>query len=136
MGRLDDVIIVAGHNLSTGSLEEALASHPAVAECAVFAVKDDFKGQLPMGLVVLKSGHQDTPELHQQLIQLVRDGVGAIACLHEVLVVNRLPKTRSGKILRAALRKLADGETFPVPPTIEDPDVLDELREILSYKRR
>ncbi|MBN9420745.1 MAG: AMP-binding protein [Candidatus Eremiobacteraeota bacterium] len=136
MGRLDDVIIVAGHNLSTGSLEEALAGHPAVAECAVFAVKDDFKGQLPVGMVVLKAGCTDTPELHQQLIQRVRDGVGAIANFKEVLVVQRLPKTRSGKILRAALRKLADGVDFPTPPTIEDASVIDELRELLSYRRR
>lgn len=136
MGRLDDVIIVAGHNLSTGSLEEALAGHPAVAECAVFAVKDDFKGQLPLGMVVLKTGCLDTPELHQELIQRVRDGVGAIANFKEVLVVQRLPKTRSGKILRAALRKLADGVDFPIPPTIEDASVIEELRERLSYRRR
>lgn len=136
MGRLDDVIIVAGHNLSTGSLEEALAGHPAVAECAVFAVKDDFKGQLPLGLVVLKSGHQECDQLSQQLVQLVRESVGAIACLKEVWVVNRLPKTRSGKILRATLRKLAEGQTFPIPPTIEDPEVLDELRELFRYRRR
>ena len=136
MGRLDDVIIVAGHNLSTGSLEEALAGHPAVAECAVFAVKDDFKGQLPLGMVVLKAGQQDTPAVRQGLIQRVRDEVGAIACFKEVLVVERLPKTRSGKILRAALRKLADGVDFPTPPTIEDAAVLDELRELLAYRRR
>ncbi|MBX3167270.1 MAG: AMP-binding protein [Candidatus Eremiobacteraeota bacterium] len=137
MGRLDDVIIVAGHNLSTGSLEEALAGHPAVAECAVFAVKDDFKGQLPLGMVVLKAGQPETPQLHQELVQRVRDGVGAIACLKQVVVVERLPKTRSGKILRAALRKLADGVEFPIPPTIEDASVLDELRERLkSYSRR
>lgn len=136
MGRLDDVIIVAGHNLSTGSLEEALAGHPAVAECAVFAVRDAFKGQLPLGMVVLKSGYQDAPHLHQELIQRVRDEVGAIACFKEVLVVQRLPKTRSGKILRAALRKLADGVEFPTPPTIEDPGVLEELRQQLGYRRR
>lgn len=136
MGRLDDVIIVAGHNLSTGSLEEALAGHPAVAECAVFAVTDDFKGQLPLGMVVLKAGSTDTPELHQELIQRVRDGVGAIANFKEVLVVQRLPKTRSGKILRAALRKLADGVEFPTPPTIEDASVLEELRERFRYRRR
>lgn len=136
MGRLDDVIIVAGHNLSTGSLEEALAGHPAVAECAVFAVKDDFKGQLPLGMVVLKAGQQDSPQLRQTMVQRVRDEVGAIACLKEVLVVQRLPKTRSGKILRASLRKLAEGIEFPVPPTIEDPAVLDELRGILAYRRR
>ncbi len=136
MGRLDDVIIVAGHNLSTGSLEEALAGHAAVAECAVFAVRDDFKGQLPLGMVVLKSGYQDAPHLHQELVQRVRDEVGAIACFKEVLVVQRLPKTRSGKILRAALRKLADGVEFPTPPTIEDPGVLEELRQQLDYRRR
>lgn len=137
MGRLDDVIIVAGHNLSTGSLEEALSGHPAVAECAVFAIQDDFKGQLPMGMVVLKAGQQDTPLLHQELVQRVRDEVGAIACIKDVLVVQRLPKTRSGKILRAALRKLADGVEFPTPPTIEDAGVLDELREQLeTYRRR
>ena len=135
MGRLDDVIIVAGHNLSTGSLEEALAGHPAVAECAVFAVKDELKGQLPLGLVVLKAGQQDSSQIKQELVQRVRDEVGAIACLKEVLVVERLPKTRSGKILRAALRKLAEGVDFPTPPTIEDASVLTELREALAPRR-
>ncbi|MFN8610386.1 MAG: AMP-binding protein [Vulcanimicrobiota bacterium] len=136
MGRLDDVIIVAGHNLSTGSLEEALAGHPSVAECAVFGVQDSFKGQLPLGLVVLKAGAQESDQLKQELIQRVRDSVGAVACFKEVLVVPRLPKTRSGKVLRSTLRKLADGVDFKIPPTIEDAGVLDELREILDYRRR
>lgn len=134
MGRLDDVIIVAGHNLSTGSLEEALAGHQAVAECAVFGVKDDFKGQLPLGLVVLKAGAQDSPELKQELILRVREAVGAVACFKEVLVVPRLPKTRSGKVLRSTMRKIADGIEFSVPPTIEDASVLDEIRGILMTR--
>ncbi|MBS2039629.1 AMP-binding protein [bacterium] len=136
MGRLDDVIIVAGHNLSTGSLEEALSGHPAVAECAVFGVKDSLKGQLPFGMVVLKAGAQESPQLREELILRVREEVGAVACFKEVMVVPRLPKTRSGKVLRSTMRKIADGIEFKTPPTIEDASVLDEIREALAYRRR
>jgi propionyl-CoA synthetase len=130
MGRIDDVIIVSGHNLSTGSIEEALASHPAVAECAVFGVPDALKGQLPVGVVVLKSG-QAEEGVADQLVQLVRSLVGPVANFKQVLILKRLPKTRSGKILRASMRKLANGEAFAIPPTIEDPVVLDEVKAAL-----
>ena len=132
MGRTDDVIIVAGHNLSTGSLEEALTSHPAVAEAAVFGVNDELKGQVPMGVVVLKSGQLSSPQLLAELVARVRSWVGPIACFKKVLVLTRLPKTRSGKVLRASMRKLANGEPCPTPPTIEDPTTLEEVRLALQ----
>ncbi len=132
MGRMDDVINVAGHRLSTGEMEEIVASHPAVAECAVFGIDDELKGQLPLGLVVLKDGAGRAPEqISRELIALVRDRIGAVACFRRALVVERLPKTRSGKILRRSLRQLANGEARPVPSTIDDPAILDEIRERL-----
>ena len=128
MGRTDDIINVAGHRLSTGSMEEILASHKDVAECAVIGVRDALKGQAPLGLVVLKSG-VDRPEteIAAELVALVRERIGPVAAFRDARVVARLPKTRSGKILRATIRKIADGETPPVPPNIEDPAVLDEI---------
>jgi propionyl-CoA synthetase len=132
MGRTDDVINVAGHRLSTGSMEAVLAGHPAVAECAVIGVHDDLKGQVPRGLVVLKAGADvDPDELRADLVARVRAEIGAVASLREIDVVAALPKTRSGKILRRSLRALADGVDEPVPPTIEDPGVLDTLRGVL-----
>jgi propionyl-CoA synthetase len=132
MGRTDDVINVAGHRLSTGGMEEVLASHPAVAECAVIGVADPMKGQVPRGLVVLKAGVQvDEEALRAELVQLVRDQVGAVASLRDVAVVPALPKTRSGKILRKTMRGIADGVDEPVPSTIDDPAVLDTLRPVL-----
>jgi propionyl-CoA synthetase len=132
MGRTDDVINVAGHRLSTGSIEAALASHPAVAECAVIGVKDQLKGQVPRGLVVLKSGVDvDESTLRDELIALVRGDVGPVAAFRDVSVVEALPKTRSGKILRKTMRGIADGRDEPVPSTIEDASVLDALRTIL-----
>jgi propionyl-CoA synthetase len=133
MGRTDDIINVAGHRLSTGQMEEVLASHPAVAECAVVGAKDELKGQTPIGLVVLKSG-VDRPEaeIAAELVALVRDRIGPVAAFKDARIVPRLPKTRSGKILRASIRRIADGEPVPMPPTIEDPAVLDEVREALS----
>ncbi len=128
MGRTDDVINVAGHRLSTGEMEEIVASHSAVAECAVIGVADELKGQLPLGFVVLKDGvTADANTVSRELVQLVRDEIGAVACFHSALVVDRLPKTRSGKILRATMRKIADGESWTVPSTIEDPVALDEI---------
>ncbi len=122
MGRTDDVINVAGHRLSTGEMEEVVGSHPAVAECAVIGIQDDLKGQVPLGLVIPKDGFDgDTDKLERELVTLVRDQIGAIACLKQVLVVSRLPKTRSGKILRKLLRTIADGEEFGLPSTIDDP---------------
>jgi propionyl-CoA synthetase len=132
MGRTDDVINVAGHRLSTGSIEAVLASHPAVAECAVIGVKDQLKGQLPRGLVVLKSGVGTRAEtLHEELIALVRRDIGPIAAFRDVSIVDALPKTRSGKILRKTMRGIADGREEPVPSTIEDAGVLDALRQVL-----
>jgi propionyl-CoA synthetase len=132
MGRTDDVINVAGHRLSTGSMEEVLASHPAVAECAVIGVHDPLKGQVPRGLVVLKSGVEADPEaLAAELVALVREQIGAVAALRRIDVVAGLPKTRSGKILRRTMRGIADGREEPVPSTIDDPAVLDALRPIL-----
>jgi len=133
MGRTDDVINVAGHRLSTGAMEEVLAGHPAVAECAVIGVEDPLKGQVPRGFVVLKAGVDGDPEaLTAELVALVRARIGPVAGLRRVDVVAGLPKTRSGKILRRSMRGIADGRTEPVPPTIDDPAVLDALRPILE----
>lgn len=130
MGRTDDVINIAGHRLSTGEMEEIVAAHPSVAECAVIGVADDLKGQLPLGLVVLKDGTtQSNEEVEKELIASVRKSIGAVASFNRAIIVNRLPKTRSGKILRATLRKIADGETYTMPSTIEDPTVLSEIQE-------
>ncbi|MBM6404509.1 propionyl-CoA synthetase [Phycicoccus sp. CSK15P-2] len=135
MGRTDDVLNVAGHRLSTGSIEAALAGHPAVAECAVIGVADDVKGQVPRGLVVLKGGvdeEADGERIRAELVQRVRDEVGAVASLKQVDVVPALPKTRSGKILRKTMREMADGRTPTVPGTIEDASVLDRLAPVLA----
>jgi propionyl-CoA synthetase len=132
MGRTDDVINVAGHRLSTGGMEEVLAAHPDVAECAVIGVADALKGQVPRGFVVLKAGvERDEAQLRDELVQLVRDQVGAVASLRDVAVVPALPKTRSGKILRKTMRGIADGLDEPTPSTIEDASVLDTLRPVL-----
>ena len=131
MGRTDDIINVAGHRLSTGSMEEVLASHHDVAECAVIGAKDELKGQTPVGLVVLKSGvNRPDIDITTELVALVRERIGPVASFRDARVVTRLPKTRSGKILRATIRKIADGETVPVPPTIEDPATLDEIGKV------
>jgi propionyl-CoA synthetase len=137
MSRTDDIINVAGHRLSTGAMEEVLASHPDVAECAVVGVKDSLKGQVPLGLVVLKSGvTKAEPEIAKELAAMVRDRIGPVAAFKEARVVARLPKTRSGKILRATLRKVADGEDYAVPPTIDDPVILDEIGAVLRAAER
>ncbi|WP_104194157.1 AMP-binding protein [Cryobacterium sp. M25] len=130
MGRTDDVINVAGHRLSTGSLEEVLTLHPAVAECAVLGVRDPLKGQRAAGFVTLKSGATiDHDTLGAELIALVREHVGPVAAFRDVTILDRLPKTRSGKILRKTIRQIVDGEAYTVPPTIEDPTVLDALKQ-------
>jgi propionyl-CoA synthetase len=132
MGRIDDVINVAGHRLSTGAMEEVLCGHPSVAEAAVVGVRDELKGQVPRGFVVLKSGtDMDEPRLRGELVQAVREQIGPVAAFKEVSVVPALPKTRSGKILRGTMRGIADGDEVKVPSTIEDPTVLDRLRPIL-----
>ena len=121
MGRTDDIINVAGHRLSTGSMEQVLAQHPAVAECAVIGVHDEVKGQKPVGYVVLKSGFESADDtLAGELVKMVRDQIGAVAAFRDVIVVSGLPKTRSGKILRKTMRQIVNGEDYVVPPTIED----------------
>ena len=130
MGRIDDVINVAGHRLSTGAIEEVLATHPAVAECAVIGVADEIKGQALRGLVVVKAG-APTDGLADELVQLVRGEIGAVAAFKHVDVVPALPKTRSGKILRKTMRGIVAGRDEPVPSTIEDPAVLVALTPIL-----
>jgi propionyl-CoA synthetase len=132
MGRTDDVINVAGHRLSTGAIEQALSAHPAVAECAVIGVHDELKGQVPRGLVVLRAGATiDDEQLRRELMQAVRDQIGPVASLQRVDVVPALPKTRSGKILRKTMRRIADGHDDGVPPTIEDAAVLDAVVAVL-----
>ena len=132
MSRIDDVINVAGHRLSTGALEEALATHDAVAECAVIGVADALKGELPLGFVVLNAGARVDPvQLKKELVQTVRSQVGPIATPRDIVLVERLPKTRSGKILRGTMRKIADRQEYGVPATIEDPAVLEEIEQAL-----
>ncbi len=132
MGRVDDVINVAGHRLSTGAMEEVIAQHPDVAECAVIGAADDFKGQLPVGFVVLKAGVERAPEdIKKELVQMVREQIGAVASFKEATIVPRLPKTRSGKILRGTMRKIADSAAYTVPSTIDDPTSLDEIKTAL-----
>jgi propionyl-CoA synthetase len=133
MGRTDDIINVAGHRLSTGAMEEVLADHPDVAECAVIGVADALKGQVPVGLLVLKAGVARTPaEIADEVIRAVRDRIGPVASFKRALVVERLPKTRSGKVLRGTMRAMADGREFRTPATIDDPAILDELRPVLD----
>jgi len=128
MGRVDDVINVAGHRLSTGGMEEVLSRHPDVAECAVVGAADDLKGQVPIGFVVLKSGvTRAKDDIVTELVQMVRSDIGPIASFKKAVVVNRLPKTRSGKVLRGTMRKIADGEKYSVPSTIDDPITLEEI---------
>jgi propionyl-CoA synthetase len=133
MSRIDDVINVAGHRLSTGALEEALATHRDVAECAVIGVEDRLKGEMPLGFVVLNSGVRvDELDLKRRLVETIRSQVGAIATPRDIHIVSRLPKTRSGKILRGTMRKIADGKEYTIPATIEDPDVLLEIASVLA----
>jgi propionyl-CoA synthetase len=133
MSRTDDIINVAGHRLSTGAMEEVLASHPDVAECAVVGVADQLKGEIPLGFIVLKAGVQRAPEaVVPDLVEMVRERIGPVACFKTATVVQRLPKTRSGKILRGTMKKIADGIEYRVPPTIDDPVILDEITAALT----
>ncbi len=135
MGRVDDIINVAGHRLSTGEMEEIIGSHPAVAECAVIGLNDEIKGEVPLGLTVIKDGITiDEKSIEKEIIQLVRDKLGAVASFKKNLVIKRLPKTRSGKILRKSLRLLSQNVDFPIPPTIDDPQILVEIKEIFHKK--
>jgi propionyl-CoA synthetase len=133
MSRTDDIINVAGHRLSTGALEEVLASHPAVAECAVVGVADEIKGEVPVGFVVLKSGVKTAHNVViDELVDLVRKKVGPVASFKIGVVVKRLPKTRSGKIVRGTIKKIAEGTAYTVPATIDDPVTLDEIAADLA----
>jgi propionyl-CoA synthetase len=133
MSRIDDIINTAGHRLSTGAMEEVLAAHQDVAEAAVIGAHDDLKGELPVGLVVLKSGVSHSHEqIKAELVQMVRERIGPVASFKKVAIVDRLPKTRSGKVLRATMRKIADGQDYRVPPTIDDPVILDEVTDALK----
>jgi propionyl-CoA synthetase len=133
MGRTDDIINVAGHRLSTGGMEEILASHPDVAECAVLGVKDDLKGEVPCGFLVLKSGAvRSAGEVESEVVGLVRDKIGPVAAFKRAIIVPRLPKTRSGKILRGTMKKIADGDPWTMPATIEDPKALDDISAALK----
>jgi propionyl-CoA synthetase len=132
MSRTDDIINVAGHRLSTGAIEEVLAAHRDVAETAVIGVADELKGQLPVGFLVLKTGvDRDHAEIAAEVVQLVRERIGPVASFKTAVVVERLPKTRSGKILRGTMRRIADGEDYTTPATIDDPASLDEMGEAL-----
>lgn len=134
MSRIDDIINVAGHRLSSGGIEQVVAAHPDVAECAVIAVADDIKGSVPLGLIVLKAGVSRPRELIiAEVLTRVRESIGAVAALKSVAVVAQLPKTRSGKVLRGAMRRIAEGEAIEIPPTIEDPAALDLVREALKF---
>ncbi len=133
MGRVDDIINVAGHRLSTGGMEEVVAKHPDVAECAVIGVDDQLKGQVPIGFAVLKAGVlRNHADIQKEIVGMIRDQIGALACLKDIAIVARLPKTRSGKILRSTMRKIADGKEYNAPSTIEDPAVLGEIQGALK----
>ncbi len=135
-GRVDDVINVAGHRLSTAEMEEIVASHHSVAECAVIGIHDELKGQIPLALVVAKTGEDiEHFQLKQEIVQLVREQIGAVASLRDVVIVQRLPKTRSGKILRKMMRSIADDEDFQVPSTIDDEAIIDEIRTVLQHDK-
>jgi len=134
MARTDDVINVAGHRLSTGAIEEVLAGHPDVAECAVLGAADELKGQLPIGLVILSDGcDRPNDEISAELVKRVREHIGPVAAFKSVAVVNKLPKTRSGKMLRATMRSIADCAEWDMPATIEDASALDDVTEALKH---
>ena len=133
MARTDDIINVAGHRLSTGAMEGALAEHPDVAECAVIGVADELKGEVPLGMVVLKAGvDRDHADIIKELVLHVREKIGPVAAFKTATVVKRLPKTRSGKTLRGTMKRIADGIPYNMPPTIDDPAILDEITESLA----
>ena len=133
MGRTDDIINVAGHRLSTGGMEEVLAAHQDVAECAVVGIADALKGEVPAGFVVLKAGvNRPVAEIEQECCALIREKIGPVASFKLAIVVARLPKTRSGKILRGTIKKIADGEPWTMPATIDDPAILDEIGAALK----
>ncbi|MCB0180039.1 MAG: AMP-binding protein, partial [Anaerolineae bacterium] len=133
MARTDDIINVAGHRLSTGGMEGVLSDHPDIAECAVIGVSDQLKGEVPLGMVVLKAGvARPDEDIIKELVQMVREEIGAVASFKQAIVVKRLPKTRSGKTLRGTMKKIADGVDYKMPPTIDDPAILGEIAEALA----
>jgi propionyl-CoA synthetase len=133
MARTDDIINVAGHRLSTGGMEEVVAEHPDVAECAVIGIADAMKGQVPCGFVVLNAGvERGAGDIESEVVGLVRDRIGPVAAFKSVVVVKRLPKTRSGKILRGTMQKIADRQAWAMPATIDDPAILDEITVALN----
>jgi propionyl-CoA synthetase len=135
MARTDDIINVAGHRLSTGGMEEVLAEHPDVAECAVIGMHDDMKGQAPLGFLVLNAGvSRDPAEIEKEVVALVREKIGPVAAFRTAVAVKRLPKTRSGKILRGTMQKIADKEAWTMPATIDDPAILDEITAALNNR--
>jgi propionyl-CoA synthetase len=135
MARTDDIINVAGHRLSTGGMEEAVSGHPDVVECAVIGIADSMKGQIPAGFIVINNTNGRSEEdVEKEVVKLVRDQIGPVAAFKNVMVVKRLPKTRSGKILRATMQKIADGEAWKMPATIDDPAILDEISEVLAKR--
>jgi propionyl-CoA synthetase len=134
MSRTDDIINVAGHRLSTGAIEEVIASHPAVAECSVFPLDDEIKGQVPLGALVLKNGVTSSHDnVINEVVELVRERMGPVYSFKKVVVVKRLPKTRSGKILRGVMAKIANRQEFKMPATIDDPAILTEIKEALEH---
>ena len=133
MSRTDDIINVAGHRLSTGGMEEVLAGHPDVAECAVIGINDALKGQIPLGFIVLKSGvARAGADIISEIVAKVRAEIGPVAAFKQAVIVQRLPKTRSGKILRATMQKIVNKEEYPMPATIDDPVILDEITAALE----
>ena len=133
MSRTDDIINVAGHRLSTGAMEEIMADHPDVAECAVIGVEDQLKGQLPLGFLVLNAGvTRDQGEIISEVVRMIRDRIGPVASFRTATVVERLPKTRSGKIVRGTMGSIADGKPYRMPATIDDPAILDEIAAALK----
>ena len=135
MARTDDVINVAGHRLSTGQMEEVVAKHKDVGECAVIGVADQLKGQIPVGFIVLNAGvNRSAKDIETEVVKLVRDEIGPVAAFKQVMTVQRLPKTRSGKILRGTMRSIADGESWKMPATIDDPAILEEITGVMGAR--
>ncbi|MEL7429534.1 MAG: propionyl-CoA synthetase, partial [Pseudomonadota bacterium] len=133
IGARHDIINVAGHRLSTGGMEEVVAAHPDVAECAVIGIADEMKGQIPCGFLILNAGcERNQEDIRKEVVALVREKIGPVAAFKSALVVNRLPKTRSGKILRGTMQKIADGMEWKMPATIDDPAILDEISAVLK----
>ena len=136
MARTDDIINVAGHRLSTGGMEEVLSAHPDVAECAVLGMSDTLKGEIPIGFIILKDGTvKSGPDVEKDCVQLIRSKIGAVAALKVIMVVDSLPKTRSGKILRDTIRKIANGEDWSMPATIDNPAIMDAITQTLKTRK-